>query len=167
MNSKKELEDLIKTIKTLTGLNQGKISVGAGYKENTLTQVKSKPDAIPAVINQLRIAYKETLKNSTAIIKKKAGKNTKSGDFNLDTAFKEIVNYLKDIQNAQTEDWNQGQMIRSDVQGVANYMMLKDAEFDPDKMRALKETYYNIVRGDQPAFEQKNKLKIDNKNRKE
>lgn len=65
MISKEDLRGLIKTIKKKTGKTQEQISEGAGYEPETLTQLLSKNKSLDAAYNQLRLAYKEELNNST------------------------------------------------------------------------------------------------------
>lgn len=86
--------------------------------------------------------------------------------FSSESAFKTIITYLKDLQNGQIEIINQGQIVRREVSGVADYLMLKDAEWDPGKLKVLKETYYSIVRGEVPEAPIKNKLRVDGKSSK-
>ena len=87
----------------------------------------------------------------------------KKGDFNIETAHLELISYLKDLKTGQQNIWNQGQVVRQEVAGVADYLMLKDAEWDPEKMKELKETYYKIVRGAPPEASPVNKLKGNHK----
>jgi transcriptional regulator with XRE-family HTH domain len=96
MISKKDLQDLIKTIRKRTGKTQQEVSVGAGYKEKTLTQLLSKNEDLEPAYDQLKIAYSSVLNNSTF--------QSKSIDFfigKLET--KEEVIQTKDQVIAQIE----------------------------------------------------------------
>lgn len=66
MISKEDLRGLIVTIKKKTGKTQEQISEGAGYEPETLTQLLSKNKSLDAAYDQLKLAYKEELKNSTS-----------------------------------------------------------------------------------------------------
>lgn len=66
-NSKEELRKLIETIKNLTGATQEEISIAAGYKPKSLTQLLSKFDGHESAITRIRMAYSEALKDSTKV----------------------------------------------------------------------------------------------------
>jgi hypothetical protein len=57
MDSKKELIDLINSIKTATGITQKDISVAAGYTEKYLSEVISKDAVTRKVINNVRRTF--------------------------------------------------------------------------------------------------------------
>lgn len=63
-SSKIILKELVKFLTTTTGKKQWEISKGAGYEKETVTQMLSKPTGHEPVIDQLKLVYKETLKNS-------------------------------------------------------------------------------------------------------
>jgi hypothetical protein len=65
MISKEQVQSLIKQIKEATGLRQGQISIEAGYKEKTLTELVSKGEKLESVYTQLRLVFKDRLKKST------------------------------------------------------------------------------------------------------
>ncbi len=65
MNHKKELKELIKTIKDATGLTQQKISSGAGYEKNSISQALAKKEGHEPVIKRLQLVYKIVLENPT------------------------------------------------------------------------------------------------------
>jgi lambda repressor-like predicted transcriptional regulator len=65
MISKNDLKTLIKAIKEKTGQTQEEISINAGYKEKTLTQLLSKGENLDSAYIQLKLAYNKELNNST------------------------------------------------------------------------------------------------------
>lgn len=75
MASKEDLQKLIKRIRAATGLTQEKVSIGAGYKKRTLTQILSGEADKTATYNQLLLVYGERLKDST-----QPKRGDKSGD---------------------------------------------------------------------------------------
>lgn len=75
MNAKERLVELIKTIKNLTGETQEQISVSAGYKPKSLTQLLSNKEGHEVVVKKLEIAYKSVLKNYTKPIDMNVSRN--------------------------------------------------------------------------------------------
>lgn len=70
MISKDQLKELIKTIKSKTGLSQELISEKAGYERKTLTQLMSGGAKLDEAYNQLKMVFADELKSSTSGKKK-------------------------------------------------------------------------------------------------
>lgn len=105
MISKEKVKQLINSIKKETGKTQKEIAVGAGYKENTLTQLLSKGENLDAVYDQLMRVYR--LNNSTP---------------NLD----QIAKTLERIENGQA-------YIRAEIRGYGQYQIMEKAGWDQTK----------------------------------
>lgn len=114
MKSKKDVIALIKTIKEKTGKTQEAISVGAGWEKKTLTQLLSKNVGMDAVYNQLHLAYKEELNNSTPPIKETS------------ISLKAISKALQRIENGQA-------YIRAEIRGYGQYHIQEKVQWDQDK----------------------------------
>lgn len=158
----KSIKDVLIDLVPKRGKNQSQVAKQMGISSQLLGQYmagRQKPKA--EFYQKWKDEFGDDLLN---IIKTNVSRETaKKGDFDLETAHKEIINYLEDLKNGQTNLWNQGQFVRQEISGVADYLMLKDAEWDPEKMKELKETYYKIVRGVPPASGKMRKLKEDHK----
>lgn len=115
MVSKKELRALIKTIKEKTGKNQGEISEGAGYKNKTLTQLLSKNEDLEPAYNQLKLAYKNVLNNSTS---------QDNSETNL--SLTAISKALQRIENGQV-------YIRAEIRGYGQYQIMEKVQWDQKK----------------------------------
>lgn len=104
MKSKEKLQNLIETIKEATGKTQGQISIGAGYKEKSLTQALSKEDGHEPVIKRLEIAYRDVLKKPTLNkVEAKGGKtivqmpvSKENRDIDLQTALMDMIAITKE-----------------------------------------------------------------------
>jgi transcriptional regulator with XRE-family HTH domain len=114
MISKKNLQDLIKTIKKKTGKTQQEISIGAGYKEKTLTQLLSKNEDLEPAYNQLKLAYGDVLNIST------------SSNFDIGTSLKAISTALQRIENGQV-------YIRAEIRGYGQYQIMEKVQWDQAK----------------------------------
>lgn len=114
MISKKDLQGLIKEIKKKTNQTQEQISVGAGYKPKTLTQLLSKNEDLEPAFNQLKIAYSEVLNNSTFSNK------------DIAASLKAISKALQRIENGQL-------YIRAEVRGYGQFQIMEKAQWDQDK----------------------------------
>lgn len=64
MISKEDLKQLIKSIQDATGLGQEDISIEAGYKARTLTEILSKGDRLESAYKRLEITFKDRLKKT-------------------------------------------------------------------------------------------------------
>lgn len=64
MISKDALKSLIDSIKDATGLGQEEISIEAGYKSTTLTELLSKGKRLDAAYKRLEIRFRDRLKNT-------------------------------------------------------------------------------------------------------
>jgi hypothetical protein len=113
MASKKQLTDLIKSIKEKTGKTQEEISVEAGYKPKTLTQLKSKGEIDP-VYDQLWRVYGKELKKST------------NGDGDIATNLAEIYRTLRSLENGQL-------YIRAELRGYGQYQIQQEVNWDQKK----------------------------------
>lgn len=145
MASKKQVKDLIKTLKGKTGKTQEELSVGAGYEPKTLTQLVSKGEALESVYNQLKLAYAAELKNST-------GENT--GD--LETNLESINQTLKSIQAGQYA-------IKAEIRGYGQYLVMNTNDFDDLRYQKAKELvdkiyFSNLPQGDE-RYKKNNKRK--------
>lgn len=114
MISKKDLQGLIKEIKKRTNQTQEQVSVGAGYKAKTLTQLLSKNEDLEPAYNQLKIAYAEVLNNSTF----------PSSD--IASSLKAITKALQRIENGQL-------YIRAEVRGYGQFQIMEKAQWDQGK----------------------------------
>lgn len=136
MVSKKQVKDLIKTLKERTGKTQEELSIGAGYGAKSLTQLISKGDGLEPVYNQLRLAYAAELKNST-------GENTGSLETNLES----INQALKSIQAGQYA-------IKAEIRGYGQYLVMNANDFDDLRYQKAKELvdkiyFSNLPQGDE------------------
>lgn len=127
MISKKELRALIKTIKERTGQNQGQISVGAGYRPKTLTQLLSKNEDLLPAYNQLKLAYKEVLNNSTS----EQGQD-------LNVSLKAISKALQRIENGQA-------YIRAEVRGYGQYHIMEKVQWDQKRFLKVMEKVGTLI----------------------
>lgn len=60
--------------------------------------------------------------------------------------FKQFLASLKSSKKTHNLTFEiRGQMIRQIVDGVSNYLMSKDAEWDPEQLKKLKDTYYKVL----------------------
>lgn len=75
-SSKENLIGLIEKIKKATGKTQGEISVGAGYKKETLTQSLSRGEGLDSIIDQLQLIYAKELAGTSYIEQRRDQKNT-------------------------------------------------------------------------------------------
>lgn len=110
MISKKQLKELIDLLKKKTGKTQAQLSIEAGYKPKTLSQLMSKGTSqvnLDEPYNQLRIVYKDWLNNSTNEV------------VNLDPVLKS----LRDLENGQVA-------IRAEIRAYGQYQILKQVEWD-------------------------------------
>lgn len=148
MNDKERLIGLIKTIKNLTKQTQEEISVTAGYKPKTLTQLVSNKEGHSAVIRKLEIAYKDVLNNYT---------NTQPTKSTPGMSKDYVEKYI-----ALLERQNEGTMneIKNGIeQGKISLDVLKaDLKLQLEANRALLKEIYLIV--EQQAL-QKQKGKIE------
>lgn len=126
MISKKDLQGLIKEIKKKANLTQEQVSVGAGYKPKTLTQLLSKNEDLEPAYNQLKIAYSEVLNNSTFSNKE------------LTASLKEISKALQRLENGQL-------YIRAEVRGYGQYQIMEKAQWDQDKFLKAMEKVGKLV----------------------
>lgn len=114
MKSKKDVIALIKTIKEKTGKTQAQISVIAGWEEKTLTQLLSKNSGMDSVYNQLNLAFKDVLNNSTL------------PTHDLNPSLKAISKALQRIENGQA-------YIRAEIRGYGQYHIQEKVQWDQDK----------------------------------
>lgn len=121
MKSKKDIQTLINTIKEKTGKTQTQISVLAGWKEKTLTQLISKGEGLDSVYNQLKLAFQNELNNST--LEKKVF-STK--DIDVAASLEAITKALWNLENGQA-------YIRAEVRGYGQYQILKELKWDQEK----------------------------------
>ena len=74
-------------------------------------------------------------------------------------AIERVLLELENLKIGQTRIYNQVINARQDVEAVSDYIMLKDANWDLDGLRALKETYDNARNGKPPEAKPKDKMK--------
>lgn len=139
MASKKQVKDLIKTLKEKTGMTQEELSAGAGYEPKTLTQLVSKGEGLESVYNQLRLAYSAELKNST-------GENTGALEANLES----IHQALKNIQAGQYA-------IKAEVRGYGQYLVMNANDFDDLRYQKAKELVDKIYFANLPQDDERYK----------
>jgi transcriptional regulator with XRE-family HTH domain len=113
MASKKQVSELIKTLKKKTGKTQEELSVGAGYKPKSLTQLLSKAENLDTVYDQLTRVYGKWLSGSTP-----------AGD--LEANLMAIANSLARLENGQ-------HYIRAEVRGYGQYQIQKEVAWDQEK----------------------------------
>lgn len=118
MISKNDLKALIKSIKEKTGLTQEEISIAAGYKEKTLTQLLSKGENLESAFTQLKLAYAKELNNSTF-------------DYEIAASLRVISRALQRIENGQA-------YIRAEVRGYGQYQIMDSKEVQWDQKKFLK-----------------------------
>lgn len=141
MASKKQVKDLIKTLKERTGKTQEELSVGAGYSPKSLTQLISKGEGLEPVYNQLRLAYAAELKNST-------GENTGNLGANL-----ELINQaLRNIQAGQYA-------IKAEIRGYGQYLVMNANDFDDQRYLKAKELVDKIYFANIPQDDEQYKKK--------
>lgn len=114
MISKKDLRELINSIKKKTGKTQQQIAVGAGYKAKTLTQLLSKNEDLEPAFNQLSLVYSEVLNNST------------SSAQNITPSLKAISKALQRLENGQA-------YIRAEIRGYGQYQIMETVQWDQKK----------------------------------
>lgn len=114
MTSKKQVKDLIKTIKDRTGKTQEQISAGAGYGPKTLTQLLSKNEGLEPVYRQLQLAYSAELNNST------------NGVAGIEANLAAIASSLLRLENGQ-------HYIRAEVRGYGQYQIQQEVSWDQEK----------------------------------
>jgi transcriptional regulator with XRE-family HTH domain len=112
MVSKKQLTDLIKTLKKKTGKTQEEISVAAGYKPKSLTQLMSKGDVEPVYSQLVRVFGKEL--------------NISTQNDSIEANLKEIARSLENLENGQM-------MIRAEVRGFGQYQIQEQVGWDQKK----------------------------------
>jgi transcriptional regulator with XRE-family HTH domain len=113
MISKKDMRSLIKTIKEKTGKTQEQISIGAGYKQKTLTQLLSKNESLETAYNHLKLIYQRELNNSTQ-------------DNDINISLIEISKALARIENGQV-------YIRAEVRGYGQFQIMEKVQWDQKK----------------------------------
>lgn len=123
MKSKKDVIALIKTIKEKTGKTQAAISEGAGWEPKTLTQLISKNSGMDAVYNQLHLAYKDELNNSTP---------------DITPSLMAISKALQRIENGQA-------YIRAEIRGYGQYQIMEKLEWDQKKFLKAMERVGKLV----------------------
>jgi transcriptional regulator with XRE-family HTH domain len=120
MASKKQLRELIKTLKEKTGKTQAELSAGAGYEPKTLTQLLSKGEGLDSAYKQLKIAYAKELNIST---------NSPQDD--LQANLMAIANTLARLENGQ-------HYIRAELRGYGQYQIQQEVGWDQEKfLRAM------------------------------
>lgn len=132
MKSKKDVQDLIKTIRAKTLQTQEQISIGAGWKAKTLTQMLSKGEAMDSVYDQLSLVYKEILNNS---ISPRVGTRLRKveEDYDLRASLRAISEALLNLENGQT-------VLRAEVRGFGQYQIMKEINWDQEKfLKAMAE----------------------------
>lgn len=92
----KELVDYLKSEKKFK--TQAELSLHAGYKEQTLTQAISKKSGHQAVIDNLKIIYRDLLKNSIWDDVPKAHGKEESRDASKDYKHDDPVNIASEYQ---------------------------------------------------------------------
>jgi transcriptional regulator with XRE-family HTH domain len=113
MASKKQLTELIKTLKKKTGKTQAELSEGAGYAPKTLTQLLSKGENLSVVYDQLMRVYGQRLNGSTH--------NT-----DLEANLMAIARSLANLENGQ-------HYIRAEVRGYGQYQIQQEVGWDQKK----------------------------------
>lgn len=126
MTSKKDLQDLIKVIRKKTGKTQQEVSVGAGYKQKTLTQLLSKNEDLDPVYNQLKLAYNDVLNIST------------SQGVDISPSLKAISMALQRIENGQA-------YIRAEVRGYGQYQIQEKVQWDQKKFLKAMEKVGTLI----------------------
>lgn len=126
MISKKDLQELIKEIRNKTNQTQQQVSVGAGYKAKTLTQLLSKNDDLEPAFNQLKLTYKEVLNNST------------SPKTEMDPSLKAISKALQRLENGQA-------YIRAEIRGYGQYQIMETVQWDQKKFLKAMEKVGKLV----------------------
>lgn len=126
MKSKKDVIALIKTIKGKTGKTQAQISVVAGWEEKTLTQLLSKNSGMDSVYNQLNLAFKEVLNNSTLPI------------HDANPSLKAISKALQRLENGQA-------YIRAEIRGYGQYQIMEKVQWDQKKFLKAMEKVGTLV----------------------
>lgn len=118
MASKKQLRELIKTLKEKTGKTQAELSEGAGYEPKTLTQLLSKGEGLEPAYRQLQLVYSQWLNNSTI---QQGG--------NIEANLAAIANSLARLENGQ-------HYIRAEIRGYGQYQIQQEVGWDQEKFLA-------------------------------
>lgn len=126
MISKKDVAALIKTIKEKTGQTQAQISAGAGWEKKTLTQLLSKGVGMEAVYNQLKLAYKEVLNNSTP------------PGIDINPSLTAISKALQRLENGQA-------YIRAEIRGYGQYQIQEKLQWDQKKFLKAMEKVGTLI----------------------
>jgi transcriptional regulator with XRE-family HTH domain len=142
MISKKDLQGLIKTIKKKTGKTQEQISIGAGYKQKTLTQLLSKNEDLEPAFNQLKLAYSDVLNNSTF------------ANSDIGTSLKAISTALQRIENGQV-------YIRAEIRGYGQFQIMEKVQWDQVKFLKAMEKVGMLVGANLQADDLQGKEKTD------
>lgn len=138
MASKKQVRDLIKTLKEKTGKTQEQLSEGAGYKPKTLTQILSKGEDLEPVYNQLRLVYAGELNIST---------NDQTG---VEANLKSIHQTLKNIQVGQ-------HALKAEIRGYGKYLVMNANDFDEERYRKAQELVDKIYFANLPKNDARGK----------
>lgn len=128
MVSKNDVKNLIKKVKEKTNKTQAQISVGAGYKPKTLTQLISKGESLDVVYNQINLAYSGVLKNSTS----------PEQDIDIIPSLKAISMALQRIENGQA-------YIRAEVRGFGQYQIMEKVQWDQKKFLKVMEKVGTLI----------------------
>lgn len=115
MTSKKQLRELIKTLKEKTGKTQAELSEGAGYEPKTLTQLLSKGEGLDPAYRQLKLVYGQWLNNST---------NMPHGG--IEANLMAIAKSLARLENGQ-------HYIRAELRGYGQYQIQQEVGWDQEK----------------------------------
>jgi hypothetical protein len=126
MISKDQLRELIEFLKEKTGKSQQELSLEAGYKEKTLTQLLSGKASVDKVYHQLRRVYSPWLKNSTIT------------DADIALSLKAISMALQRIENGQA-------YIRAEVRGYGQYQIMEKAQWDQKKFLKAMEKVGTLI----------------------
>lgn len=114
MASKKQLRELIKTLKQKTGKTQEELSAGAGYGPKTLTQLLSGKANVDNAYSQLILVYGKELKNST------------SENLDIQPSLDTILRALSRIENGQS-------YIRAEIRSYGQYQIQEQVRYDHQK----------------------------------
>lgn len=142
MISKDDLKSLIKRIKDRTGLGQEEISVGAGYKRTSLTEILSKGDSLDAAYRQLQLIYGDKLIKSTP--EEKEGSAQNKDGFSSEQLFAMFL----EVSKAQTKILTS---IESKMAQEKTQAMIADKikDIDANLIRTL--TGVEVLSGDSEA----------------
>lgn len=123
MKSKKDVIALIKSIKEKTGKTQAQISQEAGWEAKTLTQLLSKNSGMDAVYNQLNLAFKGELNNSTN---------------DINPSLKAISKALQRLENGQA-------YIRAEIRGYGQYQIMEKVQWNQERFLKAMEKVGTLV----------------------